>query len=377
MSPVLLLCLLFPLVASIVLLIALYLKQKYYGTRRSHYATPIQQVLLLKTGGALILGVMAVAILFYSGVNSKTTDVQIFNGEVVSKDRIHDSYVESYQCNCRTVTSGSGKDQTSTQVCDTCYRDHFTVSWTCRSNIGDITIEHLDELSKRVYNTPDPHRYSIIQNGDPVSLSGTYTNWIKAVPDSLFKPLQTAQVQKYAGKLPTYPDQIYDYYKIDRVLGVGVNIPNIKDWNDRLSNSLRILGPTKQANVVILLTNELDAKYADALRDVWVNGKKNDIVVVMGITDFNQPANWVRVLALTKENIFQVHLRDRLLALPNITSAGVIGEIQDETIKTFKRKSMKEFAYLENEILPSEGFMWTMFILVFGFNVGIFFIKVD
>jgi hypothetical protein len=379
MNPVLLLCTLIPTFLSIILLLALILKKKYSPEPQYRYYNigDTNADIAIKVSISFVVGIAVVVGLFYIGVVSKTDDVQILNGEVTSKERIHDTYTESYQCNCRTVYSGSGNNRTSREECDTCYRTHYTVDWGCKTTIGPVTISHEDSTNDNVYDLPDPPRYLIIQKGDPVSKSESYTNWIRAVPDSIFKPLQTAQVTKYAGKIPPYPEQIYDIYRIDRVFGVGISIPDIKEWNSKLSNALRTMGPVKQANAIVVLTSEPDAMYAEALRDSWVNGKKNDIVVVMGISSFDRPANWVKILALTKENIFQVHLRDRLMDLPNITSDNVINTLQDETMKTFKRKRMKEFEYLKNEILPSTGFVLTMFILVCIINIVLFFINFD
>lgn len=385
MSPVLLTLYIIPIISAIVLFASLLVINKYKPVKRNTYSyshsqyssmSAISQI-LVKSGGALVLGILIVTGLFFIGVNTKTSDTEILNGEVTGKEREHGSYVESYDCNCRTVTYGSGKNKTTRRECDTCYRDHFTVTWYCYTNLGTFTIEHLDRTSRSVYNTPDPQRYVEINHGDPVSKANSYTNWIKAVPDSLIKPLQTFQVEKYAGKIPEYPGHIYDYYRIDRVLGVGINVPNVQEWNSKLSNALRTLGPQKQANVVILFTTEQDSMYAEAIKDRWVNGKKNDIIAIIGIDSFTQPAKWVKILALTDKNIFQVTLRDRLLNLDTLSSDLVINTIYDETMKSFKRKPMNDFVYLENEILPSTGLIITMVILVLLINIGAIFIKLD
>lgn len=380
MNPVFLTLLCVPIILAIILYISLVVKQKYTkAPERRYYHEPTNPLHLIwgKVGAALLFGMLIVAIFFALGTNYKTHDVEILNGEVTGKEREHDHYVHSYSCNCKTVTHGSGDSKYTTTECDTCYEDRYTVTWYCYTNLKNFTIEHLDKSSKRVYETPDPRRYVVIQKGDPVSISNSYINWIKAVPDSLMKPLQTFQVEKYAGKIPPYPGDIYDIYKIDRVIGVGVTVPNARDWNDKLSRALRTMGPQRQANAIIVFTNEPDAMYAEALRDAWVNGKKNDIVVVIGVDSFSRPAKWVKILALTKENIFQINLRDRLLNLPSLTSELVVNTIFDETHTSYARKSMHDFSYLENEILPSTGFIVTIVILNLLLNIGLFFIKFE
>jgi len=313
------------------------------------------------TAGGLIISMVIMASAFYAGKGSKTGDVEILNGEVLRKDRIHDSYVRSYQCNCYTTTDSDGH---TTEHCSTCYEDHYTVDWTCSTNIGNYTIKSLDETSKRVYKSPDPQRWLIIKPGDPVSGSHGYTNYIKAVPSSLFRPASATLKERYAGQIPAYPGNVYDFYHVDRVLPVGVSVPNLREWNTKLSEALKKLGPQKQANAVIVLTKYPSDDYFFALQDAWNNGKKNDIVVVIGAPDFPAKAAWVRIMALTKDEMFQVKLRDSILALDALTADAVIGAINAEGFATFKRKPMSDFKYLEAEIDPPSWVMTTASILI-------------
>jgi hypothetical protein len=322
---------------------------------------------------ALFLGCAILTAAFYIGKGSKTHDTEIWNGEIVSKTREHGSYVESYQCNCRSVTTGSGKNQTTTQVCDTCYRDHYTVDWSCNSNIGHFGIDHKDWTSSSVYNEPDPARYTIIKKGDPVSAEHSYTNYIKAVPESLFRPLSSSLKAQYAGQVPAYPINIYDIYHVDRVIGVGVPIPDLRDWNMKLSEVLKKLGPAKQANAVIVITKSSDPNYFYALQDAWLNGKKNDIVIVIGAPEFPKKAAWVNVMALAQDAIFQVKMRDDILALDTLTADSVTQALSAEAMATFKRKHMRDFAYLDGEIDPPTWVMVTSMIFVLLAYVGFWF----
>jgi len=238
------------------------------------------------------------------------------------------------------------------------------VRWSCDTNIGDFTIEYLDRTSRSVYNTPDPGRYTIIQPGDPVSKTHGYTNYIKAVPETLFRPAELSLREKYLGFIPKYPDDIYDIYRIKRVLAVGISLPNIDEWNAKLSDALKKLGPQRQANAVIVLTKIASTDYFYALQDAWLNGKKNDIVLVIGAPDFPGKPAWVRVMALTQDELFQIKLRDRIMALDSLTADSVIGALHDEAFATFKRKSMKDFAYLDAEIDPPAWVMITCSILM-------------
>jgi hypothetical protein len=83
-----------------------------------------------------------------------------------------------------------------------------------------------------------------------------------------------------------------------------------------------------------------------------VNGKKNDVVVVIGQSKYGDKADWVRIMALTESDIFQVTMRDAILDLGSINPAAVITKVQETVMTTYKRKSMKDFAFLENQIDP-------------------------
>lgn len=302
------------------------------------------------------LSAVLITVFFAASHGIQTADTEILNGEVVSKERVHDKYKESYDCNCKSVSScsGSGKDRScsSRSVCDTCYRDHYTVTWNCITSIGNFEIDKKDWTSSSVYDEPDLPRFTIIKKGDPASRTHSYTNYIKAVPSTLFRPAQETLKTRYASQIPEYPINVYDFYKVDRIVPVGVSIPNIREWNNLLSEKLKTLGPLKQANVVIVITKIADPDYFYALQDAWQNGKKNDIVVVIGAPEFPKAANWVQVMALTQNNIFQVKLRDDILALTDLTADNVIAAIDKNTRESFQRKRMRDFEYLDNEIDP-------------------------
>lgn len=330
-----------------------------------------------------ILGGFLVSMLIIAGavgasVGYQTADTEIWNGEVVSKDRIHGSYVESYDCNCRDVTEyytdheGKRKSR-SVRKCDTCYRDHFTVEWTCQTTLGTYRIAKEDWTNNKVYSLPDPARYAEIKMGDPVSKTHSYKNYIKAVPQTLFNPANETLKAKFANQIPAYPINIYDFYKIDRVIPVGVNVPDLKLWNTKLSHVLKTLGPKKQANVVIVMVKNPDENYFYALQDAWAGAKKNDIVVVIGVSSLAEKPLWANVIALTDNSLFKIKLRDDIMSLDSLTADGVINTIYKNTSETFKRKSMKDFKYLENEIDPPTWVIITSLLVNIFAYVGFWF----
>ena len=245
-----------------------------------------REITWAEMGASIAAGIFIVALVVGAGLMSATYDTQIYNGQITGKTRVHDSYIESYSCNCSTDRKGN-------RHCSTCFRTHYTVDWDAQSTLGKFDIDHEDSTSKRVYGYPDPARWLKIMAGDPVSRSSSYTNYVKGVPESLFH-LNVID-PKFQTMLPEYPDVIYDLYNINRVISVGVSVPDITKWNTELSLSLRTLGPSKQANVVIVLVNTADENYYNSLRTKWLGGRKNDVIVVIGTSAYPK-IDWVQVI---------------------------------------------------------------------------------
>lgn len=323
------------------------------------------------------VSVAIIAAAFSFGKGTLTADIEVWNGEIINKSRVHGQYQESYECNCRTVTSGSGKNQTTTRTCDTCYRDHYTVKWAAQSTIGEFRIASLDRTSSSVYSTPDPVIYALTKAGDPCAKLHEYTNYIKAVPESLFRPSSETIRNQYKGMIPNYPNQVRDLWHIDRVVPVGIAVPNIEHWNKALADILKTLGPAKQVNIVIVLTKVTDSNYEYALQDAWANGKKNDVILIIGAPNFPNKASWVRVLALTDREDFKIHLRDDILALNELTPATVIPALHMNVYRFYKRKPMKDFAYLDAEIDPPTWIIGIAIFIILALFIWLWYFGLD
>ena len=135
----------------------------------------------------ILLISIIVSIIFSLGMISTIEDTEIWNGQITSKQRDHGHYTTSYCCAYTTVSCGKGC--TTTQCSQTCYTDHYTVSWIAKSTIGNFRLKYLDKTSRSVYTTEDPQIYKNCKIGDPASKENTYTNYVQAVPDSLFNTL--------------------------------------------------------------------------------------------------------------------------------------------------------------------------------------------
>lgn len=314
---------------------------------------------------ATIAAISAALTLVVYGVGryAAMADIEMLNGQVLNKEREHDRYEQSYSCRCKQVCTKTNGHQSCYEKCDTCYETHYTVKWYVETSLHPITIDSRDSTSRRVYNEPDPARYTEIKKGDPVTISHRYINYVKAAPDSLFHASSSA-IGTFGSKIPAYPSGIYDIYKLDRVLSVGVPIPDLREWNAAVSKYLSVVGITKQANLIILFVNEDNSNYIHALAGSWVGGKKNDIVVVVGSTEY-PTISWVRILAWTDNEEFKVRMVHELEELKTIDLPRFMDVVKRNVDTYYKRKPMADYEYLEYSFDPP----W--WVVVLALLVGI------
>ena len=314
------------------------------------------------------VGILVSAAAFYAGKAGKTLDVEVWNGEVTGKEQERVSCSHSYSCNCKQVTScsgsGSNRSCSTSTSCDTCYEHSHDYDWVVHSNVGDVTIDRVDRQGVHA-----PPRWSATRIGEPFSKEHLHTNYIKAVPESVLNTAQNMTSAKFANMIPAYPRAVYDYYRLNRALTVGVPVPDLQAWSDDISGILKQLGPQKQANVIVVFVKTNDPNYEYALKSAWLGGKKNDIVVIIGTTEYPK-IDFVRIMSWTDKEIFKVKLRDALQDMETIDRTTIIEAIRATTMAEFKRKSMKDFEYLDNEIEPPTWVIVLAFIILIAGNVG-------
>ena len=313
----------------------------------------------------ILIVVAACVTVWQMGRFSKMEDVEIWNGAVISKEQERVSCEHSYSCNCRTDSKGSSS-------CDICYEHLNDWNWVVRSTAGDFNIDRIDRRGSK-----EPPRWTVVQFDQPVALAKPYDNYVKAAPMSIFHEQRETEKQ-FASMIPPYPSGIHDYHYVNRVIPVNVTIPDIIDWNTHLAMTLRSLGPTKQVNVVLVFVNTSNPLYADALNRAWLGGKKNDVVVVIGTTQYPK-IDWVRVLSWTDEEIFKVQLRDAVFDQKTVDKTQTMSIISTHIVQTFKRKSMKDFEYLKDEIQPDTEIvvLVALMAIVGSISLTIFFIFYD
>lgn len=324
----------------------------------------------------ILAGLLVVLAVYSAGAYSATWDTEVWNGQVTEKRRDHGHYERSYSCNCRTTKIGN----TTSTTCDTCYEDRYTVDWYFNSTIGRISIDHKDSGSRRVYSSSDPTLYANASVGDHCAKDVSYTNYIKAAPDSIFHNVGLINTD-LAKKVPEY-NFVYDLYKRNVVHTISIpRDQNIRTMEETLQEGIKTLGPKKQVNVNVVVTDTPNENFRYALEREWLGGKKNDVTVVFGAPKYPEVA-WVQVFTFGNSNgnnLLVSKLRNDLLfakdvytleQAPDIFARIILNDVDEY----FERKSMKEFEYLKDEIEPPTWVIILCILLSFLFGIGLTYI---
>lgn len=305
----------------------------------------------------IIIGISCCLVLgSWFGIQYHTlSSVEIWNGQIIKKYHKKVSCEHSYSCNCRSTKNGTS--------CDICYEHPYDIDWDLDTTTGDtITINRIDDQGKY-----EPPRFSKAKIGDPVAQLHHFLNYIQGAEDSLFySDKQNPNYFKYRKLIPKYPDKIYDYQYIDRVLVIG-NIPSltetlIQQWNTKLADILKPLGPKKQVNIILIFTNIQDQELAQAVRTAWLGGKKNDVVVIISTPDYPKIV-WTRIISWTDNEDFKIQLADAISNEQILNPSLTLNLISNHVSTQFQRKQMKDFYYLKWESQPSVLSCIMIFIL--------------
>lgn len=282
-----------------------------------------------------------------------TADTEIWSGVIVSKDKVRVSCSHSYPCNPHPC----GEKGEST-CWDTCYEHSYDYDWNLTTSNGEIiTIDRIDRRGDR-----EPPRWTSAYISEPTAQAHSYENYLKANPDSILR--RTGAKDRFKNLIPPYPNTVYDYYRCDRFLTVGFADPHAKDWNWLLDRVNASLGKKKQVNIIILAVNTKDQSYVYALEEEWIGGKKNDLIVILGVTDFPK-INWVNITSWSKSEDLKVELRDKIMEIGSMDRRNeIINAINDMADQKFVRRPMADFKYLMAGVQP--GTMGTIILFTLG-----------
>lgn len=309
---------------------------------------------------------------FYFLINLHATwDTEIWSGQVTSKQSQRVSCEHSYQCNCRQQRSGSDSkgNATYTTVCDTCYDHSYDVDWQVDSNVGRELINRVDRQGVK-----QPPRFSKVEVGEPFATTRSFTNYIKAAPDTLFVESKAMQ-EKYVGKLPAYPE-IYDYYRINRVITLGqVGVP-ANDLNIMLNEQMRKWGPLKQGNVIAVFVDDTyQEDFYHALQSYWLGGKKNDIIVIVQV-DSTGKVGWNRVFSRADTATFDKSIEFDIATMKQFDARQYVNILNENIGERFHRLDFEQFKYLLEELKPSTTALIVGVLFALIINIGLNFLIV-
>jgi hypothetical protein len=304
--------------------------------------------------------IMASFLAFTSCQN--TADVEVWNGKVASKERVRVSCRHSYSCNCYESCSGSGNNRSCHQVCQTCYEHGYDVDWDLHTTNGEgIGIDTIDRQG-----VEEPPRWTAVKVGEPTAVTHSFKNYIKGAPDSLFR--KQGLLEQYKDQIPAYPERVYDYYHLNRLVTVGASVEEPNKWNQELEVINGELGASKQVNIVMVVVKGKPEEYFYALEQAWLGGKKNDFIVVANI-DENNYVQWAKVMAWTDNKEAEVNTADYMVNRKLPLSLSVLDSIKYIVIEHYKRKPMKDFEYLSHNSKPTMG-QW-IFAMILGLGISI------
>jgi len=315
--------------------------------------TPFEALIQVGVVGALIVG--GYYLTRWGGVQ----DYELWNGRIASKPWGTTSCCHSYECNCHEECSTNDKkERVCKRVCQTCYRhssDYYHDAYT--SNGERVYHSGCDQTS--------PSDWSAIRIGDPTVVEHRYTNYIQADPDEVIR----AATKHFDAKLPAYPE-IVSGWKARRFLFVGIVSPEGMQLDYALDEINADLGASKQVNLIVVVVDEADPAYFDALVEDWLGGKKNDVVLVIGAPKF--PAiGWSRVMAWNEatggEDELKGAIAARVQALGTFDGKAILGILREEVERGYKRQSFTKFEYLMARARPPG---WAV-ALLFGLGLGL------
>lgn len=294
---------------------------------------------------------------YFFSVTSSTTDVEILSGRISRKGSVKVGCEHSYPCNCRTETTGSGSSQTTTTVCDTCYDHSFDIDWVLYTNIGkSIRIRRIDDQGLKT-----PPRWTAAFVGEPVALENYFVNYVKANPDSVLVRHNAVRVDGLP--VPEPPVSVYDYYRVDRYLTVAFTDPGYQGMVWMLNELNANLGPLKQVNVVVVAAKTADERYSQAIEEKWLGGKKNDLVLILGVPEYPR-IEWSHVMSWSRSEDMKVNIEEAVEEIGDLREKQKIIQVLDKEIREhWSRRQMKDFEYLAVSVRPSTRSMVTIFLI--------------
>lgn len=313
-----------------------------------------QQYSWLEAGTQVVLSIICITGFYMGGKYLEMTSVEYWTGYIKSKDFEDGHYVTSYCC-------ATDKDGNCTS---TCYTDHYTREWNLYTTVGTITTSSIDtEWRIRRDGFDADSDWMGAYEGEACSRTNAYLNYVQAAKYSLHHRSGTNEEFTKQGLLPEYP-QLHSTYKLNRVIDLGVGVPNLDQWRLGLDNYMKNLGALKQINLFVIFVPTLDPSYTAALEAHWRGANKNDTIIVVGVDKASRTIGMVDVITWADDPIYKINL------IGELTKHGTLGDqtyipflttVNELTLRNYNRIPMATFEELKNEIDPP---LWVLIICI-------------
>lgn len=258
---------------------------------------------------------------FYGALWFAASSYEIISGTVKAKHIVYDPETESYSCG----KTSDGKTKTCTRQIP---RWRFEVE----SDVGTW-----DDHSYSRTNYPTI--YANAKIGEPFAKEKMFMNYQYVNDETVL----VNKLDKYEGWLPEYPS-IYDGYKVNRAVS---NVMDVSDLNRVLAEQERTWGKKFGVNVIVAVVHEKAELFPEALRNKWVGGKKNDVVLTLFINDEKRvvKAHVFSRSTTTKRTDsyadFNTTVRENAARLEKVDSVK-IANIFSEALPFFEREDLAE-----------------------------------
>lgn len=325
-------------------------------------------------------------------------DVEIWNGWI-AKASYYEEWWEQVPCQHSIPCSHLDKDGDPIHVNDGYYHlydvDYVPPYWEAEtSNNEKISIDekYFQYLTKAFGNS----EYIVINRSTkdhgrgnkyitrylmgqsefiPTAIEHSFINYIKASPNTIWR--RSGQGDKFKVLIPNYP-RVENKFECNRVLPMGLNIPDIREWAKELSAINGRLGSKKQVNIILVVVNTSDSSYLYNLEQKWLGGKKNDLVIIIGATNYPH-IDWVRIMSWSKSEQLKVEIRDAISVLSLEKRTEILKTIESMVDQKFVRRPMADFKYLMASWQPTPWVTMLIFLLGVGITTAltIYFISND
>ena len=324
--------------------------------------------------------------LIYTLLFSYTTDLidkEYWNSKVVSftyfeewKERV--TYTETYSCG----TSQNPRTCTRTKTRIDFHSAYYEILTSNDEKISTRRGDYLNASSKFGHKEVDLYHNNQVSWGDgdkwvsypnivvPTSVAHSYENYVASAKGNVIHtkvPKENIELLVKKGKLREYPVLYKSDFGSTRLNRVIDTTGLLKiSYLDELNMLAVNIGARKHANPIIYLTRE-DRSFKDALEQYWVKGKKNDITLILGLSDTGDIV-WSDVITFTNNTDFKVDMQSDFRGLNiNKDKELILSKFNTGIMKSYIRKPMKEFSYLKENITLE----WYWQLLIFLGNLGL------